>query len=206
MTVGFGSKKAIWGFPVFLGLGFGGCLTCVVVAAHFSAPPALLALSSGGLITARSSGAAICFAIGNAIFNSQITKNLPKDIAAAVLPLGLSPQSIGPFVVALAGQNNAALATIEGVTPEIIGAGVHGLQQAYITSLKPLHAFGLALSILAVIGKPYIIRSHWLVIANLRTIASAFLKDPKEDFTMHVDAPLDTPKVPQVEEVEQAKS
>jgi hypothetical protein len=153
MSVNFGSARTIWVFPMFLGLGFGGCLTCIVVAAQFSAPPALLALSSGGLITSRSAGAAICFAIGNAIFNSQINKYLPKDIAAAVLPLGLEPQQLGPFISALATHNNAALSEIPGVTPEVVGAGAHGLQQAYITSLRPLHGFGLALSLVAVIGE-----------------------------------------------------
>ncbi|KAH7111716.1 major facilitator superfamily domain-containing protein [Dactylonectria estremocensis] len=178
MSVGFGDYTNIWGFNVFLGLGFGGCLTCIVVAAQFSAPPELLAISSGALITARAGGAAICFAIGNAIFNSQIGKNLPKDIASTVLPLGLPPQSLGPFIEALANHNDRALATIEGVTPQIIQAGVHGLRQAYITSLRPLHGFGLALSVIAV-------------------IASVFIIDPKRDFTMAVDAPLDAPKEPQ---------
>lgn len=153
MSVGFGDYKSTWGFNVFLGLGFGGCLTCIVVAAQFSAPPELLAISSGALITARSGGAAIGFAIGNAIFNSQIDKHLPEDIASAVLPLGLPSTSLGPFIQALSNQNDQVLATIKGVTPEIIQAGVHGLRQAYITSLKPLHGFGLALSVVAVIGK-----------------------------------------------------
>ncbi|KAJ4195440.1 hypothetical protein NW767_009762 [Fusarium falciforme] len=175
MSVGFGDGKNIWGFNIFLGLGFGGCLTCIVVAAQFSAPPELLSISSGALITARSAGASICFAICNAIFNSQITKNLPKDIAKAVLPLGLPPQSLGPFIQALADHNDSAFATIEGVTPQIIQAGAHGLQQAYITSLRPLHGFGLALSAIAV-------------------IASFFIIDPKHDFNMNVDAPLDAPK------------
>ncbi|KAH6955604.1 major facilitator superfamily domain-containing protein [Ilyonectria sp. MPI-CAGE-AT-0026] len=182
MSVGFGDYTNIWGFNVFLGLGFGGCLTCIVVAAQFSAPPELLAISSGALITARAGGAAICFAIGNAIFNSQIGNNLPKDIASAVLPLGLPPQSLGPFIEALANHNDHALATIEGVTPQIIQAGVHGLRQAYITSLRPLHGFGLALSVIAV-------------------IASVFIIDPKRDFTMAVDAPLDAPKEPQEKRV-----
>lgn len=153
MSIGFGDSKNAWGFPVFLGLGFGGCLTCIVVVAQFSAPPELLSISSGALITARASGAAICFAIGNAIFNSQIGKNVPKDVATAVLPLGLSPQSLGPFIQALANQDNQALVTITGVTPQIIQAGAHGLQQAYITSLRPLHGFGLGLSGIAVIGE-----------------------------------------------------
>lgn len=103
ISVGFGDYKSVWGFNLFLGLGFGGCLTCIVVAIQFSAPPELLASSSGALITARSAGVAICFAISNAIFNSQIGKNLLKDIALAVLPLGLPPQSLGPFIEALAG-------------------------------------------------------------------------------------------------------
>ncbi|KAH6950332.1 major facilitator superfamily domain-containing protein [Ilyonectria sp. MPI-CAGE-AT-0026] len=182
VSVGFGDYKNTWGFNIFLGLGFGGCLTCIVVAAQFSAPPELLALSSGALITARSAGAAIGFAIGNAIFNSQISKNLAKDIASAVTPLGLPSESLGPFIQALNNHDDNAFAAIEGITPEIIQAGVHGLRQAYITSLRPLHGFGLALSIIAV-------------------IASFFINDPKRDFTMEVDAPLDGPKEQQEKRV-----
>ncbi|KAH7146822.1 major facilitator superfamily domain-containing protein [Dactylonectria estremocensis] len=175
MSVGFGDGAQVWGFCLILGLGFGAGLTCIVVAAQFSAPPELLSISSGVLVTARGAGAAIGFSICNAIFNSQISKNLPKDIASAVLPLDLPTESLGPFIQALAAQNESALAAIDGVTPQIIQAGVHGLQQAYITSLRPLHGFGLALSTVAV-------------------IAAFFIIDPKLDFTMHVDAPLDVPK------------
>lgn len=151
MQVGFGDGDQIWGFCILLGVGFGGCLTCIIVAAQFSAPPELLSLSSGALVTARGTGAALGFSICNAIFNSQISTHLPKDIASAVLPLGLPTESLGPFIQALSDQNDAALAIIEGVTPQIIQAGAHGLQQAYITSLRPLHAFGLALSVVATI-------------------------------------------------------
>lgn len=153
MSVGFGSSTALWVFPIILGLGFGGCLTVIIVAAHFSAPPELLSISSGAMVTTRALGASVCLPVTTAIFNSQLTKYLPKDIASAVLPLGLSPDVLKQFIPALIANDNGTLATIPGATPEIIGAGVHGLQQAYITSFRALHGFGLALSAVATIGK-----------------------------------------------------
>ncbi|KAK5059701.1 hypothetical protein LTR84_009584 [Exophiala bonariae] len=153
LTLRLGDSKNVYGYPVFLGLGLGGCLTLVVVAAQFSAPPELLAIGSGALITARSFGAAICLPIANAIFSSQISKNLPHEIAEAVLPLGVSPENLGLFIQALSGHDSAVLGAIPGVTPQIIGAGAHALQHAYLLSLRPVHAFGLAVSAIAVIGK-----------------------------------------------------
>jgi hypothetical protein len=65
-----------------------------------------------------------------------MSKHLGHDIAAAVLPAGLPPTSIEPFIGALMSQNQALLAQIPGVTPAVIGAGVHAMQGAYLKSFE----------------------------------------------------------------------
>lgn len=153
ISIDLGSSKAVWAYTLFLGLGLGGCLTLVVVAAQFSAPPALISLSSGLLIAFRSLGASVGLPVYGAIFNSQLTKKLPADIAAEVLPLGLSPNSLPSFIAALSASNHTALATVPGVTPEIIRAGAQGLKTAYLKSFRAINITALALSIIAVISE-----------------------------------------------------
>ena len=74
LSANLGSSHAVWGYALILGFGLGGCLTVVVTAAQFSAPPALITLSSGALICFRSLGASVGIPTYNAILNSQIKK------------------------------------------------------------------------------------------------------------------------------------
>lgn len=144
-----GTSKEIWGLAVILGWGLGTVLTSLVTAAQFGTPPELISLSVGALLCVRTFGASISLPINNAIFNSQIQKHLGPGIAAAVLPLGLSPDVLGRFIEALSANNQAALAGIPGVTPEIIQAGVHALQAAYVSSFRIMWIMPLVLSVLA---------------------------------------------------------
>lgn len=131
-----GSSKEMWGLAVILGMGLGTVLTCLVTAAQFGTPPELISLSVGALLCVRTFGASISLPINNAIFNSQIKKYLGPGIAAAVIPLGLSSGVLEQFIDALGANDQAALARIQGVTPEIIQAGVHALKAAYISSFR----------------------------------------------------------------------
>ncbi|KAH9207578.1 major facilitator superfamily domain-containing protein [Leptodontidium sp. 2 PMI_412] len=171
-TATLSSGIAMWGYPVFLGIGLGVCLTCLVTAAQLSVDPALISISSGLLISIRSLGAAIALAIYNAIFNSQFSTVLAPNIGAAVLPLGLSPEDLPALINALVNSNQAALMQITGVTPQIIGAGVTALQESYLQSFR------------------YI----WLcagVLSAVASISALFLINPAKDMNMHVDAPLE---------------
>lgn len=89
----------------------------------------------------------------DAIFNSTLEKHLGHDIAAAVLPLGFPPSQLKAFIGALASNNQAALAQIQGVTPQIIGAGAHALKLAYLTSFRNVWIAAAAFSGATVIGK-----------------------------------------------------
>lgn len=190
-----GSSKEMWGLAVILGWGLGTVLTSLITAAQFGTPPELISLSVGALLCVRTFGASISLPINNAIFNSQIQKHLGPGIAAAVLPLGLSPDVLGRFIEALSANNQAALAAIPGVTPEIIQAGVHALQAAYVSSFRIMWIMPLVLSVLALSCKSQIVpitprtpRTH----TDLVLLACLFLANPREEFTMHVDAPVES--------------
>lgn len=57
------SAKAVWAYPVFLGIGLGWSLTYLVAAAQLSAPPHLIAITSGILLAIRSFGGSVGLAI-----------------------------------------------------------------------------------------------------------------------------------------------
>lgn len=57
------SSDNVWGYPVLLGIGLGWSLTYLVAAAQLSAPPRLIAITSGILLAARSLGGSIGLAI-----------------------------------------------------------------------------------------------------------------------------------------------
>ena len=143
------SSNPVWGYPVFLGIGLGVCLCALLTAAQLSTPVELIAITSGLMISVRSLGGSIGLAIckfqyniysidthlifkpDNAVFTAKFTSNLGPKIAGAVLPLGLPPTSLPALIGSLAANNQTALPLIPGVTPEIIGAGVGGLFEAY---------------------------------------------------------------------------
>lgn len=166
------STKAVWGYPVFLGAGLGWSLTYLVAAAQLSTPPQLIAITSGILLAIRSLGGSVGLAICKlhrlnkkhmltlavtAIFNSKIS-HLGSNIAAAVLPLGFSPQNLEAFIGALANNEQAVLAKIPGVTPQIIGAGVGALQRTYLQSFRNVWIAAAAISGVTVIGKSNIMK------------------------------------------------
>ncbi|KAK4998652.1 hypothetical protein LTR66_002156 [Elasticomyces elasticus] len=170
-TATLSSGKAMWVYPVFLGIGLGVCLTTLVTAAQLSAPPALIGL----LISVRSFGGSIGLAIYNSILNSQLSSKLGPNIAAAVVPLGLSPTDLPTFIGALASNNPALLMRIPGITPQIIGAGVGALKTSYLESFRYVWVAAAAMSVIAV-------------------ISASFLINPTKDLNMHVDAPLEKEK------------
>jgi hypothetical protein len=82
-----------------------------------------------------------------------MSKYFASDIAAAVAAAGIPPSSIGAFIGALASQDQAAMAQIPGVTPAIIGAGVHAMQGAYLKSFEPVWIAAAVISGVTALGE-----------------------------------------------------
>ncbi|KJZ75161.1 hypothetical protein HIM_05355 [Hirsutella minnesotensis 3608] len=165
------TNNAVWGYPVLLGFALGMTLTTLVTAAQLSIPPQLISVASGLIISVRSLGGTIGIAIYNALFTSQM-RHMPENIANAVLPLGLNQDSLKPLVGALSSHNETALAAVPGASREIIEAASGALLDTYILAFR------------------YV----WIAAAcfvSIAAIASVFLFDPKEEFNMKVDAPIE---------------
>ncbi|KEF60195.1 uncharacterized protein A1O9_05045 [Exophiala aquamarina CBS 119918] len=110
-------------------------------------------------------------AIYNAVFNKALTSNIRPKVAQAALSNGLLNTSIEGFIAALASGNQSSLQGIEGVTPGIITASVLALKEAYVIGFRNVFTIAAAFS---VVGLDF----------------SLFLKDPKDEFTTVIDAPI----------------
>ncbi|ORY58183.1 major facilitator superfamily domain-containing protein [Pseudomassariella vexata] len=166
------TSNPVWGYPVFLGMGLGVCLCALVTVAQLSTPKELIAITSGLMIGMRSLGGSVGLAIYNAIFNGELSSHLFGNIANAVLPLGLPVTSLGDFVTYLAAQDSASLMTVPGVTGDIIQAGAGALLETYSVGFRWVWVAAGSLTAVA-------------------AIAAMFLVDPKAEFNMHIDAPVE---------------
>lgn len=159
-------------FCALSGVGFGAPVILLISGTQLSTPHHLIATATAVTTSSRAVGAMVSTAIYAAALNSGLNTKLPNYIARAVAMAGLPAKSITAFVEALAGNDQAALATIPGVTPAIIGKGVSALQQAYADSLRVIY----------VIAAPF---------ALVAMILSLFVGNMRETMNYRVDAPVE---------------
>lgn len=139
------------GFAVFLGLGLGSALNTVVVAAQLSTPPDLIALASGLMIGMRSTGGTVGLSIFQALLSNALGTQLPEKVLGQVVPLGFDPQYTGDLLTGLGAQNTTLIGMIPGITPEIIGAAVVGVKEAYSVSFRRVWIAAAAFAAVATI-------------------------------------------------------
>ncbi|KAK5049568.1 hypothetical protein LTR84_004497 [Exophiala bonariae] len=152
-TLGLGSAKAAWGYPVFFGAGLAICITVLLTAAQLSAPPELIAITSGLMISVRSLGGAVGLAIYTAAFNSKLSETAGKKIANAVLPLGLPSSSLSLLILDILTGNIGGLPDIPGISPQIIQAGVLAFQQAFAESIRAVWITAACFTAAALVGE-----------------------------------------------------
>ncbi|KAB8201197.1 hypothetical protein BDV34DRAFT_229554 [Aspergillus parasiticus] len=167
-------RYAFWIFPILLGIALVSIVPLTMVSAQLTTSPELITLASALMTTVRSLGGAIGLAINNAVLNGTLNKELPKEVGTAVLSLGLPSSSLPALISALAAQNENAVASISGVTPEIADAAIDpAMKRAYLAYF----------------------RKAWIISAafcSTLVIASCFIKEQKADFDTRIDAPVDT--------------
>jgi hypothetical protein len=171
-TATTGSNKAVWGYPIILGAGLGICLNIIMTAAQFGTPPELIAAASGLMIGVRSLGGSVGLAIYNAVFVYTLSDNLASKVPAALLPLGLSPSSISLFIMTVMSGQMDALNTISGISDSVIQAGVNAANEAFCVAFRNVWMTASCFTFVAL-------------------IAALSLQDPKAEFNLHIDAPLE---------------
>ncbi|EXJ67521.1 uncharacterized protein A1O5_09534 [Cladophialophora psammophila CBS 110553] len=161
-----------WIFSLILGISAAWMLPSIMVAAQMSTPPDLISETSGLLNAARAVGSTVGLAINNAIFNSALFDNAPTKVAAAALPLGLPETSLPALISGLIARDQNALMQIPSITLDIINAASMGLLKAYNIAFRDAWILSCTLCFLAV-------------------IVSCFLFEPENEFTSHIDAPVE---------------
>lgn len=159
-------------FAGLAGLGMGGPLVLIVAGVQLSTPHHLIATATAVTTSSRAVSATIFTAIYGATLSTRLSKDIPSYVAAAAAKAGLPQSSLGAFIAALAGNNLAALPSIEGVTPTIISAGVAALKQAFADAIRAVY----------IIAVPF---------GAVACVACFFLGDLKSVMNYSVDAPVE---------------
>ncbi|GJN88262.1 hypothetical protein Rhopal_001227-T1 [Rhodotorula paludigena] len=151
------------------GIGFSAPLILLLSMVQLSAPPLFIGVASALTISVRTLGGSVGYAIASAIYGSLTNDQIPKAILEAVVPLGFDPANIGSLIVGL--TTGQGIATIPGVTGQILGAGSAALKATEVHGYKIVWFAFLPGSIIAALG-------------------CALLKNPKERMNWVTDAPL----------------
>lgn len=145
------STKAII-FDGMAGAGFGAPLILIISAVQLATPHHLIATATAVVTSSRAVAASSFTAIYGAALTSGLGKKMGPYIAEAAIKAGLPESSVPAFVAAIAGKDTAAIPTIPGVTPAIIGAGAGAAQQALADSFRTIYIIAAPFGALAVVG------------------------------------------------------
>lgn len=88
--------------------------------------------------------------VDNSVFISA-TRHIPANIAAAGIAAGLPTSSVTQYVGDVVAQNATGLATIPGISPAIIGAGVEAVLDTYSTGFRNVWITAIPFIVLAAI-------------------------------------------------------
>ncbi|KEF54937.1 uncharacterized protein A1O9_09380 [Exophiala aquamarina CBS 119918] len=163
---------AFIGYPTLGVVGLQFALASVAVGAQFATPPDMIAVTSAVFAAGRSLGGAIGIAVNSALLSNALSSELPKKIAAEVLPLGLEAASLPALISALMANDQQALAAVPGISPTIISAAAQGIKSGYAASFRPAWIASAAF-------------------AAAGTIICMFVTNPMKEFTPHIDAPVE---------------
>ena len=190
-TVNVNTNPAnFWAYPVLAGSGLALCIVCLMTLAQFATPPELISTTTGLVLAVRNLGGTVGLAIYNAVFNHCMSTILVPKIAAATLPLGFPESSLGPFIGAIAADNQTALVHIPHVTEAIIAAGGLAVKETYVICFRYVWVTAGSIAAAALIGKQQAGLSSGFDLLILIT-ASLFIHDPKSEFSPHIDAPVE---------------
>ncbi|GAA5865110.1 hypothetical protein JCM3774_002134 [Rhodotorula dairenensis] len=153
------------------GIGCGMAIVLVVVMVQYSTPPLLIGIATALLISVRSLGGTVGYAIAEAIYSSKTNTQIPEAIVKATAPLGFNPQFLGPLIGFL--MSGKGLEAVQGATPQILGAASAALKNTEADAYKIVWFAFLPGGVIAV-------------------ICCALFENPQHRMNWTVDAPLNT--------------
>ena len=138
-------------FAGLAGAGFSAALVLIIAGLQLSTPLHLIATATAVTISARAIAATTFTAVYAAALTCRLDTRLSAYITAAALKAGLPAKSLKAFIGALASGETTAQAQIPGFTPQILGAGVVALKQAFADSLRIVYVIAVPFGVLTCI-------------------------------------------------------
>lgn len=154
------------------GIGFGAPLVLIIAGIQLATPHAHIATGTALAITSRAVASAVFTAIFSAALSERLEPNIVSHVSKAALSAGLPAFSVKAFVQAIAGNDKAALAQVQGVTGPVIAAGIAALKQAFADSIR----------IVFIIAAPF---------GAVACLLCFFLDDQSMEMNYRVDAPVE---------------
>ncbi|KAK8080849.1 Efflux pump FUS6 [Apiospora hydei] len=168
-------SRALWGLPVILGVAFGMVLVTLVTAAQLCVPASLVTISSCLMLSIRSLGGTVGFAVYQAVYQSAMS-HLDENIAQAGIAEGLPQESVPDFVSYAKERDKSDLPSIPGMNESIVEAGAVALRSTYKSAFYNVWVTGAAFV---------------SAVAVLLVSVSIFMYDPTSEFTNHIDYPIE---------------
>ncbi|KIW36916.1 uncharacterized protein PV06_10820 [Exophiala oligosperma] len=125
------TRANIWGYNVFL------------------VSPELIAPATGLIVATRTFGACMGINIFSAILNSAVSRKLVPSVSRAAEAAGLPASSLEPFISALNGNHPDALASVPGVTDQVIQAATTASRKVYNLGFRNGYAAAAAFTTFA---------------------------------------------------------
>lgn len=171
------ANRLSWAYAFSALFGIGTAVTTVipVVALVLSVPSFLLGTAGTLSVSCRALGGIVGITIFTTIHNNKIGSSLPQHIAAVLEPAGKS-ELIPAVVGALMSQNPAALAMVQGLSPQLIGP-IRGAQLE---------------------AETYSWKFVWIAISALvaaNAIVSCFLQPVDARMNSHIESALEESEV-----------
>jgi hypothetical protein len=130
-----GNSATVVAITTLAGWGVGGIIAPISTVALSATPDTFLATVISLLNAVKFIGGSIGYSIYYAIFSAKLKKKLPTLLAGAIVQAGLPLTSVPGFIGTFL-TDPTQLATVPGVTPQVIGAAAAASKIAYAESLR----------------------------------------------------------------------
>lgn len=148
------NPSAVVGFAAVAGFGVGGLVATIPTVCVIASPSNMIATTAALTLAVRLFGGTIGYTIYSNIFNNKLTVNLPTLVSRYAVEAGLPSTSVADFLTAFLATpaETSALASIPGVSSQVLAAAALGERWAFAESLKWVFVASLPFGALAMLA------------------------------------------------------
>jgi len=156
-------------FVALIGVCTGGGFVVAAAMIQLAVEHEYIGIATALCVTARNVGGSVATVVYTAIFTDRLKFYVEEYIVEPLLASGVAPTGLTGALLALLGQGPES--GLEGLTPEQIGVGLHGVKQSYAHALRIVYLSSIGFGVVG-------------------TICVAFCKNCDEKMTNQVDIRL----------------